>query len=176
MSRDPVKIREASLVDIPATFGIRTASRENAMTEEALRESGITPESVATLLQTSGKCWVADADDRLVGFCIANCGSKSIWALFILPAYEGRGIGRRLLEIAVDWLWQNGVEEIWLTTETKTRAEGFYEYLGWQRRQIEWNDGYEEVRYTLRYEQLQSRSGASLRRLNPNRGNSNAQL
>lgn len=150
LNRNPIEIREASLVDIPAIFFIRTGSRENAMTEEELRKSGITPESISTLLQTSGKCWVAVADDRLIGFCAANCSSKSIWALFILPAYEGRGIGRRLLKIAVNWLWKNGVEEIWLTTETKTRAEGFYEHLGWKRGQIEWNDGCEEVRYTLK--------------------------
>ncbi len=150
MSRNPVQIREANAVDIPVIFDIRTATIENAMTEEELKESRITPESIAALLQTCGKCWVADVGDRLVGFCIANSDFRSIWALFVLPAYEGRRIGRRLLEVAVDWLWQNEVEEIWLTTGTNTRAEGFYEYLGWKRGKIEWHDGYEEVRYTLK--------------------------
>ena len=150
MSRDQVHIREASEVDVPAIFEIRTATTENAMTEAELVASGITPERVADLFQTCGKCWVAEVDDDVVGFCIANVVSKSIWALFVLPACEGRGIGRRLMEAAVDWLWQSGAEEIWLTTETNTRAVGFYERLGWKRGEIELCDGYEEVRYTMK--------------------------
>lgn len=149
MSTDQIYIREADETDIPATFKIRTATTENAMTEAELAASGITPESVENLLRTDGRCWVAEAGDRIVGFCIANVNSRSIWALFILPAYEGRGIGRRLLEAAVDWLWQSGAEVIWLATETNTRAEGFYERLGWRRGEVERKDGYEEVRYTM---------------------------
>ncbi len=150
MTSDTVQIREASVDDIPAIFEIRTATTENAMTEAELAASGMTPERAANLLQTDGKCWVAEASDLIVGFCIANVESQSIWALFILPAYEGRGIGRRLMDVAVDWLWQSGAEEIWLTTETNTRAEGFYERLGWKRGEVELKDGYAEVRYTLK--------------------------
>ena len=148
MSTDQIHIREASAADIPATFKIRTAATENAMTEAELAASGITPERAADLLRTDGRCWVAEAGDRIVGFCIANAKSRSIWALFVLSPYEGRGIGRRLLEAAVDWLWRDGAEEIWLATETNTRAEGFYEHLGWKRGEVERKDGYEEVRYT----------------------------
>ena len=150
MTIDQVQIRKAIAADIPALFEIRTAVTENAMTEAELAASGITPERSAELLRTEGRCWVAEAGKRIVGFCIANVKSRSIWALFILPPYEGRGIGRRLTETAVDWLWQNGAEEIWLETETNTRAEGFYEHLGWKRGEVVIEDGYEEVRYTLK--------------------------
>ena len=54
-----------------------------------------------------------------------------IWALFLLPEWEGRGLGRVLLEQAVEWLWREGCERIWLTTEAGSRAEGFYARLGW---------------------------------------------
>lgn len=148
MTGGPIRIREAGAADIPSTFEIRTATTENAMTEDELAASGITPERVADLLRTDGRCWVAEARDRIVGFCIANVNSRSIWALFILPAYEGRGIGRRLLEAAVDWLWRSGTDAVWLTTETNTRAEGFYEHLGWKRGEVEISEGIEEVRYT----------------------------
>ena len=150
MNTDQIHIREADPADIPATFEIRTATTENAMTEAELAASGITPERAADLLRTDGRCWVAEAGKRVVGFCIANSKTRSIWALFVLPAYEGRGIGRRLTETAVDWLWKNGAEEIWLETETNTRAEGFYEHLGWRRGEVAIEDGYEEVRYTLK--------------------------
>ena len=150
MSKSEVLIREAITADIPATFKIRSATTENAMTEAELAASGITPERAAELLRTDARCWVAEANDRIVGFCIANVNSRSIWALFILPAYEGRGIGRRLLNAAVDWLWRSGADELWLETETNTRAEGFYRHLGWKRGEVELKDGYEEVRYTLK--------------------------
>ena len=150
MSIDQVHIREAVTADIPALFEIRTAVSENAMTEADLTASGITPERSAELLRTDARCWVAEAGSRIVGFCIANSNTRSIWALFILPSYEGRGIGRRLTETVVDWLWQNGAEEIWLETETNTRAEGFYEHLGWRRGEVVIKEGYEEVRYTLK--------------------------
>ena len=149
MSTDQIHIREANVADIPALFEIRTAVTENAMTEAELAACGITPERSAELLRTDGRCWVAEAGKRIVGFCIANVNSRSIWALFILPAYEGRGIGRRLLKAAVDWLWRSGADELWLATETNTRAEGFYEHLGWKRGEVELKDGYEEVRYTM---------------------------
>ena len=150
MTTNAIVIREANTGDIPAIFEIRTATTENAMTAAELDASGITPERAATFMRTGGRCWVADAVDRTVGFCIANADSGLIWALFVRQAYEGRGIGRRLMDAAVDWLWQFGVEEIWLETETNTRAEGFYEHLGWKRGEVELKDGYEEVRYTLK--------------------------
>ena len=150
MTIDQVQIRKAIAADIPALFEIRTAVTENAMTEAELAASGITPERSAELLRTEGRCWVAEAGKRIVGFCIANVNSRSIWALFVLPAYEGRGIGRGLLETAVDWLRRSGADELWLETETNTRAEGFYEHLGWKRGEVELKDGYEEVRYTLK--------------------------
>ena len=56
-----------------------------------------------------------------------------IWALFLLPEWEGQGLGRDLLERAVGWLWGEGCESIWLTTEPGSRAEGFYAHLGWTR-------------------------------------------
>lgn len=150
MSTDQIHIREAIAADIPALFEIRTAVTENAMTEADLAASGITPERAAELLRTEGRCWVAEAGKPVVGFCIANSKTRSIWALFVLRAYEGRGIGRRLLEPAVDWLWRSGADELWLETETNTRAEGFYVHLGWKRGDVELKDGYEEVRYTLK--------------------------
>ena len=150
MTTNAIVIREADPGDIPAIFEIRTATTENAMTAAELRASGITPERVASLLRTDARCWVADAVDRTVSFCIANADSRSIWAQFVRPSYDGRGIGRRLMDAAVEWLWENGAREIWLDTETNTRAEGFYEHLGWKRGEVELKDGYEEVRYTLK--------------------------
>jgi len=58
-------------------------------------------------------------------------GATGPMILFVLPAFEGRRIGSRLLDLATQWLWANGSDRIWLTTAQGTRAAGFYERRGW---------------------------------------------
>jgi GNAT superfamily N-acetyltransferase len=50
------------------------------------------------------RCWVADLDDRVVGYtgAIVRDGTWFFSSLFIDRAAQGRGIGRRLYELAVD--------------------------------------------------------------------------
>ena len=55
----------------------------------------------------------------------------SIFALFVLPEHEGRGLGNRLLDLALQWLWDNGAELVWLTTSPDTRAARFYVRRSW---------------------------------------------
>jgi GNAT superfamily N-acetyltransferase len=62
---------------------------------------------------------------------MADRWNGSIFALFVLPGYEGKGLGTRLLDAAVEWLWQSGIERIWLTTARDTRAARFYPLRGW---------------------------------------------
>ena len=52
------------------------------------------------------KSLVAEFNRQVVAFSIADRQSGSIFALFVLPEYEGKGIGSRLLNTAVEWLWQ----------------------------------------------------------------------
>ena len=134
-----IELREATTDDIPEIFKIRVATRENVMTEDDLRKSGITPQSVEKLLETCCNGWVTEYDHRVAGFCIANAQKGSIYALFVYPEYEGKGMGRLLMDAAVNWLWSQGVDQIRLTTATNTRADGFYQYLGWQRGEIVYN-------------------------------------
>ena len=37
----------------------------------------------------------------------------------------------QLLDLALDWLWENGAERVWLSTGPLTRASRFYEMRGW---------------------------------------------
>jgi GNAT superfamily N-acetyltransferase len=105
--------------------------RENAMTWEQLDALGITPASVAASLMTHRKAWVAERGESIVGFAMADQSDGSIFALFVRPADEGRGIGSRLLDLAVQWLWQRGRTVIMLTTGPGTRAAAFYARRGW---------------------------------------------
>lgn len=118
-------IREATRDDIPDLVAVRGAVRENILTSE------IPPERIAAGLEVRGRGWVAEHEGRVVGFSMADREESMIWALFLLPEWEGQGLGKILLERAVGWLWGEGCERVWLTTEPGSRAEGFYAHLGW---------------------------------------------
>jgi GNAT superfamily N-acetyltransferase len=128
-----MKIREAQLEDIETLFNIRTSVIENHQSREELATLGITPETVAEMLQTDCRAWIAEIDEQPIAFSMANAAEKTIFAMFVLPSFEGRGAGRALLQQAEQWLWSQGVEEIWLLTgnDSNLRAYGFYLHLGW---------------------------------------------
>lgn len=59
-------------------------------------------------LSVSGKGWICEIDGEAVGFSIASLRDASIWALFVKPGYEGRGIGTRFLKLAAGWPFDMG--------------------------------------------------------------------
>lgn len=118
-------IREANRSDIPGLVTVRGAVKENILT------TSIPPGRIIAGLEVRGRGWVAEDERRIVGFSMADREDSMIWALFLLPEWEGRGLGRTLLGRAVEWLWSKGCERIWLTTEPGSRAERFYAHLGW---------------------------------------------
>lgn len=126
-----IVLREATGVDMPGIARVRFAVRENAMTPAQLERLGITNETVAASLLVDRKGWVAERGGEILAFSMADRADRSIFALFVLPGYEGRGIGSELLERALQWLWQQGAERVWLATGPGTRAQGFYERRGW---------------------------------------------
>lgn len=111
--------------DIPQLVEIRASVAENLLT------TIITHERIVEALELRGKGWIAEHEERAVGFTIADKMESMIWALFLRPEWEGKGLGKMLLHRAVSWLWHEGAQRIWLSTEPNTRAAGFYTYLGW---------------------------------------------
>lgn len=134
-------IREANRTDIFDLVAVREAVKENILT------SDIPHERIVAGLEVRGKGWVAENEGQVVGFSMADRDESMIWALFLLPEWERQGLGTMLLEQAVGWLWREGCQSIWLTTEPGSRAEGFYARLGWRRAGIT-DKG--EVRFELR--------------------------
>lgn len=132
--------REAHSADIASIFDVRTAVRENHLGAEGLAARGITPQSVAQSFEGHSRGWVADVDGRIAGFAIADRSSRSIFALFIHPDFDGRGLGTRLLRLAASWLMPSPADPIWLTTGQRTKAETFYRRRGWRQVRIE-DDG-----------------------------------
>jgi len=131
VSSGVISFREATGADVPGISRVRTSVVENALTVEQLEERGITNASVAASFLTDSKGWVALQEEEIVAFSIADRATHSIFALFVLPGYDGRGIGGELLDLALAWLWDNGAKRVWLTTAAGTRAARFYEKRGW---------------------------------------------
>src|ERR1043166_7856850 len=98
--------REATAADMPGISRVRTSAVENLLTLEQLDERGITEASVAASFLTDSKSWVALRQEEIVAFSIADRATQSIFGLFVLPGYEGKGIGGRVLEVALAWLWR----------------------------------------------------------------------
>jgi GNAT superfamily N-acetyltransferase len=122
-------------VEAELLFRLRTAVRENHQSRAELAALGITPESVAAMLLDGGRhaAWLAWSGPEAAGFAMADAAEATLFALFVRPGFEGRGIGRRLLETAEAWLAARGCAEAWLLTGggAGLRAPGFYRHLGW---------------------------------------------
>jgi GNAT superfamily N-acetyltransferase len=130
--RSSVIFREAKVEDIPALSEIRLSVRENVLSDPGK----VTPEMYAAYLGASGKGWLCEVGGEAVGFAVASLKDASIWALFVRPGYEGRGIGTRLLKLATGWLFDMGASSVSLSTGADTRADRVYESLGWERGEI----------------------------------------
>ncbi|NEP16952.1 MAG: GNAT family N-acetyltransferase [Leptolyngbya sp. SIO4C1] len=127
-------VRVAQLDDIEALFIIRTSVIENHQSREEIAQLGITPASVAQMLQTDCCAWIVELEQQPIGFSIANADAKTIFGIFVLPEFEGLGAGRMLMQHAEAWLWSKQIDEIWLLTgnDPSLRAYGFYLHLDWQ--------------------------------------------
>lgn len=140
-------IRIATEADVETLFEIRTDVRENHMTREALAAVGVTPESVAEMLRTDSRAWLAEWDGMPAAFAMADASRGTVFALFVRRGYENRGLGRALLSEAAAWLFGRGWDEVWLTTGADAPgANAFYRRVGWKADGVAENG---ENRYTL---------------------------
>ncbi len=128
-----MKIRKARLGDVGAIFAIRSRVRENHLSASELAERGITKAAFGKWLTDGYGIWIADLDGSAAGFAIAIPHESTLWALFVDPDFEGRGVGAALLRMAEEWLFAQGCDDISLTTgaDPKNRAHGFYDMHGW---------------------------------------------
>jgi GNAT superfamily N-acetyltransferase len=133
--------RQANSKDIPAMSRIRLAVTENVLSDP----TRVTKEMYEDFLEKAGRGWVAEEKGEIVAFCYADKENASIWALFVCPGHEGRGLAKSLLKTAVDWLFELGHECVHLSTGANTRADRFYASQGWQRKPVSAS----EIAYSL---------------------------
>src|SRR5687767_11252681 len=128
-------LREATIEDIDQMHEVRTSVNENQLSNPNL----ITPKDYEDYLVNRGKGWVAEIDNLIVGFAIADLMENNSWALFILPAFERKGIGKMLHDEMINWYFNKTAKSIWLSTSANTRAEIFYKMAGWEQTGIQPN-------------------------------------
>ena len=118
-----IEIRNSVPDDV---YGIRKVQRETWLQTYPNSEEGITTKDVEKKFEIDdtpeGKkkiedrkkyyenrnigIWVVEDGDKIVGFCTAKREGNinRIAAIYVLPSYQERGVGRQLIEKAFGWL------------------------------------------------------------------------
>ena len=144
-------IREAIHTDIPEIQIIRNSVRENQLSDPKL----VTDNDVADYISRRGKGWVCEQDNKLLGFAIVSILDKNVWALFMHPDYEGKGLGKLLHEEMMNWYFSQAENDIWLSTSPGTRAASFYIKAGWEEKGITKNG---EIRFEMKKQKWLNRN------------------
>ena len=142
--------REATIADIPQIQVVRHSVKENVLSDPAL----VTDKDCEQFITERGKGWVCEIDGTIVGFSIADIRENNIWALFVHPEHEAKGIGKRLHEEMLDWYFTRTKEKVWLGTSPNTKAEKFYRNNGWKEAG---EHGKGEVKFEMTFEDWNSK-------------------
>jgi len=90
------------------------------------------PDSYAT-----GAFWVAIDDDLVIGTCGVFPLAPDTYELrkmYLRPQSRGRGVGKRLLDVAIEWARAKGARRLVLdTVDAMKQAIAFYEAHGFRR-------------------------------------------
>ena len=139
-----MNFRQAIPEDIPQIQIVRNSVKENHLSNPNL----IPDDLVEEFITKRGKGFVCEIDDIIVGFSIVDFVENNVWALFLLPEFEGKGIGKKLHQLMLDEYFSKTKETIWLSTEANSRAETFYKKQGWKNAGFHGN----EVKFEMSFE------------------------
>lgn len=120
-------IREAKIEDIAQIQIVRNSVTENILSNPSL----VTNKDYIAFITQRGKSWVSEIDTKIVGFAVVDLKENNIWALFMDPKFEKKGIGKQLHQTMLNWYFGQTKTPVWLGTEFNTRAEQFYKKAGW---------------------------------------------
>jgi len=158
MSLDKAKIVRTKAEDV---YGIRKIQRLTWLDTYPNEEFGITRQDVVDKFAIDGTdggrqkiedrkklysdpsvcALVAKDQDRIVGFCMVKkeVDRGQIMPLYILPEYQGMGLGKRLISRGIGWLGDK--RPIYVNVVTyNSRAIGFYKSCGFTKTDKEVHD------------------------------------
>lgn len=120
--------RQAETADIPGIQIVRNNVKENMLSNPGL----VTDKDCEDYLNRRGKGWVCESMGVIVGFSIVDLIDHNVWALFVQPGFDKKGIGKKLHDLMLNWYFERSEHQLWLSTAPGTRAEEFYRRAGWQ--------------------------------------------
>ena len=147
------RVRSAAPDDAETIETVRVATWKHAyrgivpdgyLDKLEVRERGLAwwAERLATPPTVRHRCFVAEAGGELVGFVTVEPTRDAdldavqigeVGGVYVLPEHWGRGIGRALMERAVQTLRSAGFSAAMLwTLERNARTRRFYEVAGWR--------------------------------------------
>jgi len=135
MYHNSISYRRTLSSDFQKCIEVRSKTRQNPASAELLAEYGITAETQGPLFDTESVVgFVAESENEIVGFCSGRTETGEVLVLALLPDFENLGIGKILLQLVVDYLYDSGIEKLWLAAspDPEIRAHGFYRHLGWK--------------------------------------------
>ena len=119
-------VREASTSDIPAMHAIRLRVRENQLSDPSV----VTEKDYQEFMGRDTMSWVMETEGEIIGFVMVDVEKQNLWALFVAPEQEGRGVGRALHDVMIAW-YSGRADLLRLSTAPNTRAGSFYRGAGY---------------------------------------------
>ena len=141
--------RQAVSGDIPQIQVVRNAVKENMLSDPAL----VPDSDCENYINQRGRGWVCEISGTIVGFSIIDLVDHNVWALFVHPDHDKKGIGKRLHDVMMDWYFSMTRNTVWLGTAPGTRAESFYRNAGWREVGLH---GKGEIKFEMSYSEWQS--------------------
>ena len=113
---------------------------ESLYTAGAFAATVISPEKIRERFNEAGAIWAALKNERIVGTVSVLPDGEWLYirSMAVLPAAQGLGIGRKLLEAVENYAAENGFEKLFLyTTPYLPAAIRLYEQNGFVRAKLE---------------------------------------
>jgi putative acetyltransferase len=123
-------------------FGPNHADGFRSLVADTLREFGFEPDAeldrdLDDPAATYAALWVAVEDDEVVGSVALRelgGGAVELKRMYLRPDQRGRGLGKELLALALDWARANEMRVVRLdTSERMVAAQRLYEANGFER-------------------------------------------
>jgi GNAT superfamily N-acetyltransferase len=120
-------VREATPMDVPAMHAIRLRVRENQLRDPSV----VTERDYHDFMMRDTKSWICEADGVMAGFVMVDVEKQNLWALFVAPEHEFKGVGRVLHDTMIKW-YATRADRLRLSTAPSTRAATFYQKAGYR--------------------------------------------
>lgn len=150
---DPVVLRRARVAEADALADLAIAAYEGYLPRlpAGLRPGPMDADYRAAI--DHDETWVAETDGTIAGFLVLarRPGHLLLENVAVHPAFQGRGIGRRLLALAETRAAEHGFHTIRLYTHAvMVENQRLYERLGYVETERRTDDGFDRVFYDKR--------------------------